>query len=396
MITYRRGRTRYVGENWCMAWCPYFLVGLVSVGIVWYSISTETSVGITLKAIDEIKSQIVPLDINQLSDEPSVIADLKLGGKLVHISSSVVNASISDPDFNLHFNGAFKMFRNTEYCQWQELSHETCHTCYREVMQSNGKSKRESYSCNCIRKYSYIKHWRNSLINSFFFDQPGAHHNPDRDPYPSRIIVAENVRIGARNPVFLDNTVVRHIKGTRKPLRWSRQDPILSDFLVSYAHRHDRFVYAGNGYFFSPNVESNVAFLLKKFTQWMEGSILDYQFGDLIPSCTAGDIRVKFDVIETKSVSVIGNLSVDPQWNRFVLHEYLTPTHVSIAMVQEGLYSVEEMLGKEVNDLQWERFWARLLGGGWTLVVVTLWYWVHRESTTQPATTASFDKSKWD
>jgi hypothetical protein len=46
--------------------------------------------------------------------------------------------------------------------------------------------------------------------------------------------------------------------------------------------------------------------LLKKFVQWREGSLLDYQFGDLVPSCTAGDIRVSYYVIDPPGGSLSG------------------------------------------------------------------------------------------
>ena len=63
----------------------------------------------------------------------------------------------------------------------------------------------------------------------------------------------------------------------------------------------ERFVYVGQGgYFFSPHAASDFEKLAKVAGQYFEGSLFDYQVGDVVAaltgSCAAGDIRVSFSV----------------------------------------------------------------------------------------------------
>ena len=54
----------------------------------------------------------------------------------------------------------------------------------------------ESYDCNCRDTYEYVKAWRSHRILSIGFDQPGNHHNPMRDPFPSQRVHAHNAEAG--------------------------------------------------------------------------------------------------------------------------------------------------------------------------------------------------------
>jgi hypothetical protein len=42
--------------------------------------------------------------------------------------------------------------------------------------------------------------------------------------------------------------------------------------------------------------------------QLMEGSLLDWQLGDLLPSCSAGDVRVSYAAMLPTQLSVVGKL----------------------------------------------------------------------------------------
>ncbi len=61
--------------------------------------------------------------------------------------------------------------------------------------------------CNCVRTYHYIKGWHTHRINSLLFDQPGAHHNPQRDPYPATDFYSTDAKIGstAIDPELINN-----------------------------------------------------------------------------------------------------------------------------------------------------------------------------------------------
>lgn len=79
------------------------------------------------------------------------------------------------------------------------------------------------------------------------------------------------------------------------------------------AAQRDNFVYVGDqsgrrGYFFSPYDPSLSEQLLKGFGQYLEGSLLDWQVGDLMPSCTPGDLRVSFDAQAPHKISVLAEV----------------------------------------------------------------------------------------
>ena len=366
-------------------------------------------------AFDEIEDHIQSTDHcgSNLADCLSLFVGSKWP---VHVKSREGVASLSgtvkDPDFDVVLDNALLLDRNTEYCQWQESSTETCQTCHRE---ENGKSV--DYSCNCATTYHYVKTWRSQRINSLLFDQvvsilscvqmkylntalarslalacprqPGAHYNPQRDPYPSTTFASTDARIGGvplRPAVLLNShSSVRAATHTVDWTRGARREPAWYDTILralgfapgagrryeevatleghrrSPAAERERFTYVGQGgYFFSPYTADKYELLFKYFvevqehrslrirlrirmhmararahirgripaqgrplaslhraplravsvgenpptpstrarahththTQFLEGSLLDFQVGDLMPSCTAGDIRV--------------------------------------------------------------------------------------------------------
>lgn len=84
----------------------------------------------------------------------------------------------------------------------------------------------------------------------------------------------------------------------------------LSEVPHSPAAVKDQFVYVGQGgYFYSPFRSSNFQSLMKYFVQYLEGSLLDWQLGDLMPSCTAGDIRISYKVQDPEDISIVAQVS---------------------------------------------------------------------------------------
>lgn len=47
---------------------------------------------------------------------------------------------------------------------------------------------------------------------------------------------------------------------------------------------------------------------MQLMAQLMEGSLLDWQLGDLLPSCSAGDVRVSYAAMLPTQLSVVGKL----------------------------------------------------------------------------------------
>jgi hypothetical protein len=69
------------------------------------------------------------------------------------------------------------------------------------------------------------------------------------------------------------------------------------------------FTYVGDGYFFSAFQASRNANLFKYFMQYLKGTLFDWHIGDLMPSCEAGDIRIRYDVEDPMDVSILGQVS---------------------------------------------------------------------------------------
>ena len=93
-----------------------FLCGLTlgSVGLLW---TFEKSKAAFALSASEIKESVVEYT-------SSSIINPGLSGRLVHITSSDIapGRELADPSFGLSFPKAWSVQRNTEYCQWLEIS----------------------------------------------------------------------------------------------------------------------------------------------------------------------------------------------------------------------------------------------------------------------------------
>eukprot|EP00585_Thalassiosira_rotula_P012952 CAMPEP_0196131630 /NCGR_PEP_ID=MMETSP0910-20130528/1553_1 /TAXON_ID=49265 /ORGANISM="Thalassiosira rotula, Strain GSO102" /LENGTH=576 /DNA_ID=CAMNT_0041391113 /DNA_START=116 /DNA_END=1846 /DNA_ORIENTATION=+ len=332
-------------------------------------------------------------------------------GTLVHGISTHIETISTDSEMSVSIPGALTLRRNAEYCQWHELQSQRCQTCTRTVKASDGSTKEESYQCNCVTEYNYVKSWTSRRIPSFGFDQPGAHHNPQRDPMPSKIFVDEDARLTFRegeggdgdydnnneinqqqqhdnkkrgiqanlDPKMLSNGVrsqpyrlVEFVPNGRAPPpsffsrifsflnlpnRNTRYEPLqlLKDTPYSPAATRDNFVYVGQGgYFFSPHESATSSKLFNYFAQYLEGSLFDWQMGDLMPSCTAGDVRFRYEVQDPTVVSVLGmlrkqddeRLKITPR----TMHGIGDANAATIGLVHAGHSGARAMILAEDSD----------------------------------------------
>lgn len=312
------------------------------------------------------------------------------GPSLGHGISSHIDCTTTDPEMDITISGALHLNRNTEYCQWHEMQSESCETCSREIEGEDGSSSIESYECNCEIRYDYVKKWTKYRINSLLFAEPASHHNPRRDPMPSSTFSSQDAHISFESSPY--NTEHSQIKAklhpqmlkkirkahTRKvgwvrdgvppiPPFWKRWIPdrtryesvsTLPSSYFSQQGYEDEFTYVGNGYFFSPYKANLYESLFKHFMQYMEGTLFDLQFGDLIPSCTTGDVRVHYTIQDPKQISVLGkvssssststllqpNISIEPQQFK---------NGINIGFVHAGAKSVQQMILAEDSDSFW-------------------------------------------
>jgi len=183
--------------------------------------------------------------------------------------------------------------------------------------------------------------------------------------------------VGEGRVATVDQAILEHTKApwrrvdwtlgaVPRPARWlfwrsrdsTRYESIeaLAGAESSPAARAHNFAYVGQGgYFFSPYQASMSESLFKYFVQYLEGSLLDWQLGDLMPSCTAGDIRVRFRVQDPHEVSVVGKVKHDTKNKACRIGLYRTPKGHDVGMLHAGYQSFQDMMSEEINQ---HRLWC--------------------------------------
>lgn len=404
MPTVRQGRTVYTGngEGKCRAGCCMFLLVVALCGAPLAYHATEVELRSTVVSLNEVKERGVA-EVRAGAAPPEEGAPLHTYGDKVEVQAA------HDPAFHVLVPGATRLNRNTEYCQWQEVATEQCETCQRTVTAKDGSTTTESYSCNCYTSYTYVKGWRSHLIPSLHFDQPAAHHNPMRDPFPSQSFFADRATLfvegdGApATAITLGRGVIENIKAAEHRIEWELGDlqgpsepsffdklfgffsrsrartidlpvSLLEDTLHAPARNMDEpFVYVGQGgYFFSPHDPGMVAEMLRYFVEYLEGSLFDWQLGDIMPSCTAGDIRVSYSAQVPRDLSVLGTAR---GWNSADRHFELVPIHTQskmVALLREGEMDVDDMIAAEIRDSSTAAYIGRAFMFVWALAVAAL------------------------
>jgi hypothetical protein len=354
-LFWRQGRSYYTGDrgrcpndlrdaHWCCKVIVLLVLAAIPVGLY----LTELHQYQLELALDEIEDSVVEVDAADKASFPAAATP-------IHFTSTY-NGSAKDAAFGVSAEHALLLYRETEYCQWQETTTQSCSTCT--------NSKGSSYSCHCVTTYFYNKGWRSRLIFSAFFNQPFNHDNPQRDPYRSTTLASTNTRTGdllvapevllnargtSRRVVYLRPNESRPSYALRKAFGWQdnqRYENVaqLTPLLQSPAYLEHRFVYTGNdGWFFSAYQASVAEGLVKKLGQFLEGSLFDWQLADLLGGCTAGDIRVRFSVLDPQEISVVGKYEppLPPSPPRVALLDNLKRSKMTIGLVHSGAYSFE-------------------------------------------------------
>ena len=148
---------------------------------------------------------------------------------------------------------------------------------------------------------------------------------------------------------------------------------------TSPAAIEDNFVYVGQGgYFFSPYESSTASKLFNYFAQYLEGSLFDYQLGDLVgalASCTAGDIRFYYSVKDPNEISVLGQVreangavQITPR----VLQGVGNEKDSSIGLVHSGKHSAQDMLLAEDGDSRFKATVMRAIFFLWSIAASRL------------------------
>ncbi|KAJ3221190.1 hypothetical protein HK099_003695 [Clydaea vesicula] len=252
----------------------------------------------------------------------------------VNPSNIVTDSILTDYDFDLKFGDALKARRNVEYCQWVETSTD----------QTIGEGENQE----TIRTYHYYKSWQTTRIPSFFFDQPAAHHNPQYDPFPSTSFQVEKVSLYNNNGEKKFD-LHKELISAASPLILKKNYPKkdLEGFFNSKAHENVGFRYIGQGYFYYNHEPTFFETFLRASGMGLEGTLLDYQLGDLFSQCNAGDIRVSYtQVSKREGLSIIAGVKSD----QGDLNTFLTSKNYEIGFIDSGLISPSEIFRKKIQD----------------------------------------------
>ena len=210
--TWRRGR-RYFdkGPRGCVV--GLFCVIAILLGIPVLAFITERILQNQLEAFAEIEDNILDL-VNSKE------------GDLVHFAASDLKATAEDEPFGVTMSGGLQLKRKTEYCQWREFEEQRCQKCSETVAAKDGSSTTETHDCDCETEYYYTKAWRSHRTNSMLFDQNVAHHNPQRDPYPSRVYTAERalgeaLHQGSGSVVDIGSDILANTRAPFKHVDWT-------------------------------------------------------------------------------------------------------------------------------------------------------------------------------
>lgn len=353
--------------NGCACVMLALLLGTLAVVVPWFAFSCERERFLMTAAFEEIHHHIqqLPSDMH-----PSAV-DVD---HVVHFQSSniVPSTTLQDPDLGVTVPKALALRREVEYCQWQELIRD-------EVRSASGGPPGEREE-TVVRTYYYVKGWHSHRIPSLFFDQPFHHNNPQRDPLPSqewRVPSAKaghfvlpsalldrmssystlQVQIDTSNAV--DAKVEQHGDTVIVPL---------SDLVNSVASQQHGFKYVGDGYFYSPYEASAMETVSRIAGSFLEGSLFDFQLGDLFSVCNAGDIRIRFSSISPSTISVLAEQQ-DEQGN---LGLHTTSRGYHVGSIHVGKHTSRQMMDEEIRQNWWITFWSRLLLVAWSLALSAL------------------------
>ena len=281
-----------------------------------------------------------------LVSEPGLTPRPTDAGALVHVAAPAATvrptAAVGDKDFNLQIYGPFALRREVEYCQWVE------HSSTETTKHSDGSETTET-------TYYYTKGWRPAPVISAFFNQPGAHHNPQRDPYPPGRVDATDVAVG--NGFTVDSNLAQEVSvGRESVVPWNTNNYV--NFMRSNAYKRNNFYYTNkDGWFYSPYKPSLAESFAKAAVEYMEGSLFDFQIGDIFSECNAGDIRVRF---RTKTpaggVSFIGR-QTDKKGR---VNTFKSIEDREVDAIYEGLHSAKEIMEMKISDVFSTFMWTAI------------------------------------
>jgi len=130
------------------------------------------------------------------------------------------------------------------------------------------------------------------------------------------------------------------------------------------ARDDDGFHYVGDGVFYGAYEATTAERLARAFFQYVEGSLFDWQLGDLVPSCAAGDIKISYSVQDPQTVSVLG-VALEKATDERTMTVRLGDGGNVTALVHAGAHEAPAMVRAELADASF--------GIGFTRLVLFVW-----------------------
>jgi len=404
-MLYRRGRTYVYPTPKRLRWFITLLIAtLFLVAIPVLTFIQEGNVGRLLGGFEVVEQNLV--DARKAQQR----------GEVVYLEGSSYKGTVADGDFGFQVEHAINLERRVEYCQWTEIASTIDVKCEESPEYASYED------CISTTRFSYMKSWSPIRVNSLLFDQPAAHHNPQRDPFPSMQFTSADTVAFAQTSTeefpgmkfHLLPSLLSNAKAPSRPLAftigaqrsrvkglWNRftkwlgvrdsaryEDISSLAGTVNYPAAAKGFTFVGQGgYFYSPFEDTASAKLTKAFFQHLEGSLLDWQFSDLMPSCTAGDIRVRYYVQDPEVISAVGMITdIDTTDIGMKTAEMFTTTTVQgikeaylgnvpissgkeVGIVHAGSKDPKSLLRDEAENGYLLRFIARALLVPWALLL---------------------------
>lgn len=289
------------------------------------------------------------MDIKHLTNKSPI------GSYVTAVSDGPIKTKVIDDYTLINVDGAVSLESFTEYCQWSEHSFKKC------VSRSSDRK-------TCIQHkkvYYYTKIWLPYQVNSLLFNKPLLYHNPSRKNIPSKNVVSNSATFNVLNSnikVNLNADQLQNVRINKERVVWSKiklynswffkPEPIhyetiekLNEFKNSNAVTQEKFTYlSNNGYFYSPSKLSNFMSTLINALWIIDG----FQLGDIMTSCTAGDIRMSYYGKFPKVITVIGEKTSQIENIVNIKKLDLFKNDTTVSTVYGEIISVTEIINSEV------------------------------------------------
>jgi hypothetical protein len=324
--------TKFCASWWCRTIITFgaILIAIFSFLIAFTALlCNEKSLAFRAQTLEEGKKSVIAVEALYIKDANE--------GKLVHLTEKVTTEeTLTDETFNVLVSKRLKLKRVVEMYQWQES---------------------EYYNYFGGTYYEYDKVWSEQYFDSSQFDEPEGHSNPDQ-LLNGKTFVANKVTM---DEYTLSSTLVEQLNHYQP--QWMR------NYMLEQARK-----------------QFNAKFPDQKL-HYHYGS---YYIGKNPEEPQIGDLRVKFEMIPSETISVIAK-QVGSK-----LAPYRTPVGGEIELFEYGTVSASKMFHNQRIAYLLNSLPLRFLGFFTLFLGFYMVFSVLNQLTSFPAVLDStFEWAKW-